>query len=188
MQGHVAYPHLARNPVHGFAPALAELAATNWDDGNEYFPPTTWQVSNVNAGTGATNVIPGELRAHFNFRFSTESTVDALKERTTEILDRHQLEYRIEWSLSGNPFITRPGKLVEAIQQSISGVAGISPELSTTGGTSDGRFIADICDELVELGPVNASIHKINEHIAVEDIDRLSDIYFRVLCAVLNDG
>jgi succinyl-diaminopimelate desuccinylase len=187
-QGHVAYPHLARNPVHLFAPALAELVATTWDQGNEYFPPTTWQVSNMHAGTGATNVIPGELQAHFNFRFSPESTIDDLKRRVTDILDRHQLDYRIEWSLSGKPFMTRKGKLVDAVGRAIHRVAGISPELSTTGGTSDGRFIADICDEVVELGPVNASIHKIDENIAVADIDNLSRIYHQILCEILNEG
>ncbi len=188
VQGHVAYPHLARNPIHLFAPALAELAATTWDEGNEYFPPTTWQVSNVKAGTGATNVIPGEIEAHFNFRFSPESSVEQLKQRLTGILDRHQLDYRIDWSLSGNPFMTKRGKLVDAVEQAVRNVAGISPELSTTGGTSDGRFIADICDEVVELGPVNASIHKIDENIAVADIDSLSRIYHQIICNVLNDA
>lgn len=187
-QGHVAYPHLARNPVHLFAPALAELSAAIWDEGNEYFPPTTWQVSNIHAGTGATNVIPGELTAHFNFRFSPESTVEDLQKRTAAILDRHQLDYRIDWSLSGNPFMTRPGRLVEAVDRAVTTVAGISPELSTTGGTSDGRFIANICNEVVELGPVNASIHKIDENVSVADIDDLSRIYHQILCALLNDG
>ncbi len=188
VQGHVAYPHLARNPIHLFAPALAELAATTWDEGNEYFPPTTWQVSNIGAGTGATNVIPGEIQAHFNFRFSPESSVEQLKKGVAEILDRHQLDYRIDWSLSGNPFMTKRGKLVDAVERAIRHVAGISPELSTTGGTSDGRFIADICDEVVELGPVNASIHKIDENIAVADIDNLSRIYYQIIRNVLNDA
>ena len=187
-QGHVAYPHLARNPIHLFAPALAELAATTWDEGNEYFPPTTWQVSNIKAGTGATNVIPGEVQAHFNFRFSPESSVEQLKQRFTDILDRHQLDYRIDWSLSGNPFMTKRGKLVDSVERAIRDVAGISPELSTTGGTSDGRFIADICDEVVELGPVNASIHKIDENIAVADIDSLSRIYHQIICNVLHEA
>lgn len=187
-QGHVAYPHLAKNPVHLFAPALSELAATTWDQGNEYFPPTTWQVSNIRAGTGATNVIPGELHAHFNFRFSPESTVDDLKQRTHEILERHRLDYHIEWHLSGKPFMTRRGKLVAAVSTAIRDIAGIDPELSTTGGTSDGRFIADICDEIVELGPVNASIHKINENIAVEDVDKLSRIYQQTITRLLNGG
>jgi succinyl-diaminopimelate desuccinylase len=187
-QGHVAYPHLARNPVHLFAPALAELAATEWDQGNEYFPPTTWQVSNMRAGTGATNVIPGELHAHFNFRFSPESTIEDLKQRLTGILDRHRLDYHIDWHLSGKPFMTRRGKLVESVSSAVKSVTGIDPELSTTGGTSDGRFIAEICDEVVELGPVNASIHKINENIAVEDIDTLSRIYHQTIARLLNDG
>ena len=187
-QGHVAYPHLARNPVHLFAPALAELATTVWDEGNEYFPPTTWQVSNIQAGTGATNVIPGELHAHFNFRFSPESTVEDLQRRVAEILDRHQLEYRIEWSLSGKPFMTKRGELVEAVSQAVKSITGIEPELSTTGGTSDGRFIAEICDEVVELGPVNASIHKVNENIAVDDIETLSRIYQAAIARLLHAG
>jgi succinyl-diaminopimelate desuccinylase len=187
-QGHVAYPHLARNPVHLFAPALAELAAQKWDEGNEFFPPTTWQVSNIEAGTGATNVIPGELRAHFNFRFSPESTIEQLKKRVGEILDRHKLEYQIEWTLSGRPFMTRRGKLVSAVSDAIRSVTGIEPKLSTTGGTSDGRFIADICDEVVELGPVNASIHKIDEHIAVDDIGMLSRIYYQTIKTLIGTG
>lgn len=188
VQGHVAYPHLARNPVHLFAPALTELASTSWDNGNEYFPPTTWQVSNIQAGTGATNVVPGTLRAHFNFRFSPESTVEGLKQRVIEILERHGIEYELTWSLSGNPFMTRKGKLVDAISVAIKQVTGRETQLSTTGGTSDGRFIADICDEVVELGPINASIHKVNEHIAVSDLDRLSEIYYRTICGLLNGG
>lgn len=187
-QGHVAYPHLARNPVHLFAPALAELAIQKWDEGNEFFPPTTWQVSNMQAGTGATNVIPGELRAHFNFRFSPESTIEQLKGRVNEILDRHKIDYQIEWSLSGKPFMTKRGKLVNAVSDAIRNVTGIEPKLSTTGGTSDGRFIADICDEVVELGPVNASIHKIDENIAVDDIDTLSRIYHQTILRLLTGG
>ena len=170
------------------APALAELAATEWDQGNEYFPPTTWQVSNMRAGTGATNVIPGELHAHFNFRFSPESTIDDLKQRLAGILDRHRLDYDIDWHLSGKPFMTRRGKLVEAVSSAVKSVAGIDPELSTTGGTSDGRFIADICDEVVELGPVNASIHKIDENIAVADVDTLSRVYQQIISRLLNGG
>ena len=187
-QGHVAYPHVARNPVHLFAPALAELAATRWDDGNKYFPPTTWQVSNIHAGTGATNVIPGTLHAHFNFRFSPESTVDGLKQKVNDILQRHGVDCDITWSLSGKPFMTRPGKLVAAITEAVKQTTGRESELSTTGGTSDGRFIADICDEVVELGPVNASIHKVNENIVLEDIDTLSLIYYRTLCGLLHVG
>src|SRR5581483_4907422 len=160
VQGHVAYPQLARNPVHLFAPALAELAGTEWDHGNEFFPPTTWQVSNVHAGTGAANVIPGEMKVLFNFRFSPASTVESLKRRVGEILDRHRLAYSIEWSLAGNPLLTRLGRLVEALSDAVQTVTGRRPELSTSGGTSDGRFIAAICPEIVELGPVSASIHK----------------------------
>jgi succinyl-diaminopimelate desuccinylase len=180
-QGHVAYPHLAKNPVHLAAPALAELAAIRWDDGNEYFPPTTWQISNIHAGTGATNVIPGELTVLFNFRFGTASTVDSLKQRLEAVLTAHRLDYRLEWSLSGMPFLTPRGKLVAAATNAIREVTGVEAELSTTGGTSDGRFIAAICPQLLELGPVNASIHKIDEHVALPDIDALSRIYQRML-------
>ncbi|MBM3395784.1 MAG: succinyl-diaminopimelate desuccinylase, partial [Betaproteobacteria bacterium] len=186
LQGHVAYPHLARNPVHLAAPALAELAAEKWDEGSEYFPPTTWQISNINAGTGATNVIPGELTVLFNFRFSTASTAEGLKQRLCAVLDKHGLDYAIEWSISGMPFITPRGKLVDALSGAIEEVTGVRTELSTTGGTSDGRFIANICNEVVELGPVNASIHQINEHIVAEDIDRLSHIYYRAMTRLLD--
>jgi succinyl-diaminopimelate desuccinylase len=185
VQGHVAYPHLAKNPVHLAAPALAELAATVWDQGNEYFPPTTFQVSNVHAGTGATNVIPGELRVMFNFRFSTASTVDGLKARVREVLDRAGLDYAIEWSLSGMPFLTPRGRLVAALSGAIEGETGRPPELSTTGGTSDGRFIATLCKEVVEFGPVNATIHKLNERVALGDVAPLSRIYERTLAALL---
>lgn len=184
-QGHVAYPHLARNPVHQAAPALAELAAEIWDQGNEYFPPTTWQISNINAGTGANNVIPGEMTVLFNFRFSTASTAEGLKQRLCAILDKHGLEYRIDWSLSGMPFLTPRGKLVEAVSAAIEQVTGQATELSTTGGTSDGRFIAQISTEVLELGPVNASIHQVNEHILAADIDRLSEIYFESIKRLL---
>jgi succinyl-diaminopimelate desuccinylase len=180
-QGHVAYPHLAKNPVHLAAPALAELAAIRWDEGNEYFPPTTWQISNIHAGTGATNVIPGELTVLFNFRFSTASTVDSLKQRLEAVLTAHHLDYRLEWSLSGMPFLTPRGKLVAAATNAIREITGVEAELSTTGGTSDGRFIATICPQLLELGPINASIHKIDEHVALPDIDALSRIYQRML-------
>ncbi len=186
VQGHVAYPHLARNPVHLFAPVLAELAATKWDDGNEFFPPTTWQVSNISAGTGATNVIPGELHAQFNLRFSPESTVEHLKKRVAEIIDRHQITCEIEWSLSGKPFLTERGRLVKSVSDAVKAVTGIVPELSTSGGTSDGRFIADICNQIVELGPLNASIHKLNENIPVDDIDTLAQIYRLTLVELLN--
>jgi succinyl-diaminopimelate desuccinylase len=180
-QGHVAYPHLAKNPIHLVAPALAELAAIKWDEGNEYFPPTTFQISNVHAGTGVTNVIPGELTVLFNFRFSTASTVESLKQRLEAVLAAHRLEYRLEWSLSGMPFLTPRGKLVAAATDAIREVTGVEATLSTTGGTSDGRFIASICPQLLELGPVNTSIHKIDEHVALPDIDALSRIYQRML-------
>jgi succinyl-diaminopimelate desuccinylase len=185
MQGHVAYPHLARNPVHLAAPALAELAAITWDEGNEYFPPTTFQISNLHAGTGATNVIPGELRASFNFRFSTASTVDGLKARAHAVLDGAGLDYGIEWSLSGMPFLTPRGRLVHAMSRAIEAQTGTAPELSTTGGTSDGRFIATLCPEVVEFGPVNATIHKLNERMALADVPRLSRIYEAALANLL---
>jgi len=181
IQGHVAYPHLARNPVHQAAPALAELAARTWDDGNEYFPPTTFQISNVHAGTGATNVVPGELHVMFNFRFSTASTVEGLKRQVTEILDRHTLEYTLKWSLSGMPFLTPRGTLVDALSHAIETELGVGTELSTTGGTSDGRFIASICPQVVEFGPCNASIHKLDERVAVADVDALRRVYQRTL-------
>src|SRR3954470_3748799 len=186
IQGHIAYPHLSRNPIHEFAPALSELSAAKWDDGNEYFPPTTWQVSNIAAGTGANNVIPGELRVSFNFRFSTASTAEALKARVHEVLDRHGLDYALTWSLSGRPFLTPRGKLVESLSRAVQAVTGCTPELSTSGGTSDGRFIADICREIVELGPINASIHKLNESIALADLEALSQIYRLALDDILD--
>lgn len=177
IQGHIAYPHLARNPIHLVSPAIAELAATEWDTGNEYFPPTTWQISNIHAGTGATNVIPGEITLLFNFRFSTASTVESLKEKVHTILDKHGLEYDLVWELSGKPYLTPRGSLVDAVNQAIRTVVNITPELSTSGGTSDGRFIADICQQVIELGPRNATIHKLNECVEVDDLDKLSDIY-----------
>lgn len=185
LQGHVAYPQLARNPIHQFAPALAELAATKWDDGNEFFPPTTWQVSNIHAGTGANNVIPGQCEVMFNFRFASVSSAESLKARTHEILDRHDLEYVIDWHLSGKPFITGRGKLVEALSGAIRELLDVETELSTTGGTSDGRFIAEICREVVEFGPVNASIHKVDEHIAIDALEPLAAVYERTLVALL---
>jgi succinyl-diaminopimelate desuccinylase len=185
IQGHVAYPHLARNPVHQAAPALAELAAMEWDAGNEYFPPTTWQVSNIRGGTGATNVIPGEVEVLFNFRFSTASTVDSLKRRLHAVLDRHGLEYELDWSLSAAPYFTPDGSLVTAAREAVKRVAGIEPALSTTGGTSDGRFIADICPQVLELGPLNATIHKIDECIPVADVTALSAIYREMLDSLL---
>tara|TARA_B110000967_G_C18898915_1_gene573052 strand:- start:868 stop:2004 length:1137 start_codon:yes stop_codon:yes gene_type:complete len=181
LQGHVAYPHLADNPVHRAAPALAELAAEEWDQGNQFFPATSFQISNINGGTGATNVIPGELKVIFNFRFSTELTEQQLIERTENILDKHGLEYSANWNLSGLPFLTAEGDLVAATVASIKEVTGLDPELSTAGGTSDGRFIAPHGVQVIELGPVNATIHKIDENISVDDLNTLTDIYQSLL-------
>jgi succinyl-diaminopimelate desuccinylase len=188
VQGHVAYPHLASNPVHLALPALAQLAAAHWDAGNEYFPPTTFQVSNVRAGTGAGNVIPGELLVSFNFRFSTASTVEGLKARVQEVLDAQGLDYALAWSLSGMPFLTPRGTLVDAVTRAIEAELGLTPELSTTGGTSDGRFIAAVCPQVVEFGPVNASIHKLDECVAIGDIAALSRVYERTLIGLLGTG
>jgi succinyl-diaminopimelate desuccinylase len=185
VQGHVAYPHLARNPVHQLAPALAELVACRWDEGNEFFPPTTWQVSNIHAGTGASNVIPGEAVVDFNFRFSTASTVEGLKATVTRILDAHGLEYTLDWSLSGMPFLTPPGELSGALSEAILAETGVRTTLSTTGGTSDGRFIARICPQVVEFGPVNASIHKVDECVEVASLPVLAAIYERTIAALL---
>ncbi len=185
LQGHIAYPHMARNPVHLFAPALAELVNTEWDRGNEYFPPTTWQISNVRAGTGATNIIPGELFVDFNFRFSTENTVETLQARVREILDRHALDYALNWSISGHPFLTPRGELSDALCGAIAQEVGVPTELSTTGGTSDGRFIASICPQVIEFGPPNASIHKIDEHIEIAALEPLKNIYRRTLETLL---
>jgi succinyl-diaminopimelate desuccinylase len=177
IQGHIAYPHLAQNPIHLLAPALAELATLRWDEGNDYFPPTSWQVSNLHAGTGATNVIPGDITLDFNFRFSTASTPEALKQRVHAVLDRHGLQYSLSWTLNGSPFLTPRGRLTEALSASIKHVTGRETQISTTGGTSDGRFIAQICPEVVEFGPINATIHKVDECIAVDDIEPLRAIY-----------
>ncbi|WP_439887833.1 succinyl-diaminopimelate desuccinylase [Pseudomonas sp. MBLB4123] len=185
VQGHVAYPHLAKNPIHLAAPALAELAAEHWDDGNAFFPPTSFQLSNLNAGTGATNVIPGELRAIFNFRFSTESTVEGLQKRVEAILDKHGLDYHVEWALSGLPFLTEPGALLDAVAASIKAVTGRETTPSTSGGTSDGRFIATLGTQVVELGPVNATIHQINERVLASDLDVLTEIYYQTLVKLL---
>jgi succinyl-diaminopimelate desuccinylase len=180
-QGHVAYPHLARNPVHEAAPALAELTSTEWDTGNEFFPPTTFQVSNVSAGTGATNVIPGSLEVVFNFRFSTASTHEGLQQRVMEILDRHGLEYSIDWNLSGLPFLTPRGELVDAAVRAVAHVSGIDAQLSTSGGTSDGRFIAPTGAQVLELGPLNRTIHQVDECVPVVHLDQLSAVYRRIL-------
>jgi succinyl-diaminopimelate desuccinylase len=181
VQGHVAYPQRAKNPVHAAAPALAELAGTEWDRGNEYFPPTTWQVSNLHAGTGAQNIIPGVLQVDFNFRFSTASTPESLKARVDAILGRHGLEYSIDWTLGGKPFLTPRGRLVETLSSVVREVSGVKPEINCTGGTSDGRFIIDICDEVAEFGPTNRSIHKVNEAVAVDEIEPLAEVYRRAL-------
>ncbi|OSI07719.1 succinyl-diaminopimelate desuccinylase [Neisseria animaloris] len=184
-QGHIAYPHLALNPIHTFAPALAELTAAEWDKGNEYFPPTGFQISNINGGTGATNVIPGTLNVKFNFRFSTESTDIGLKQRVHDILDNHGISYDLEWSCSGQPFLTEAGRLTDIAREAVAKVCGIQTELSTSGGTSDGRFIKAIAAELIELGPSNASIHQINENVLLSDIPKLSAVYEEMLKALL---
>lgn len=187
VQGHIAYPHLAKNPIHLAAPVIAELAQTEWDRGNDYFPPTTWHISNINSGTGATNVIPGTLRLLFNFRFSTASTVDSLKTKVHDILDRHGLDYNLQWELSGKPFLTPKAELAGALHDAIVAVTAIEPQLSTSGGTSDGRFIADICPQVIEFGPRNATIHKLNEHVDVDDVEKLSKIYQLVMENLLVD-
>ena len=181
VQGHIAYPQLAKNPIHLFAPALAELVATQWDRGNEFFPASSWQVSNVHGGTGASNIIPGELVVDFNFRFCTESTPEGLQQRLQAVLDRYQLDYELKWVIGGMPFLTTPGELVEAMAAAIQAETGVVTELSTTGGTSDGRFIARVCAQVIEFGPCNASIHKINENVLVSAIEPLKNIYKGVL-------
>jgi succinyl-diaminopimelate desuccinylase len=177
VQGHVAYPDRVRNPVHQFAGALAELVATEWDKGNEYYPPTTWQVSNIHAGTGALNITPGHAKVDFNWRFSTGSTPESLQKRALAILDRHGVEYEIEWEITGKPFVTPRGRLVTALSCAVEKVSGVKPEVNCAGGTSDGRFIIDICPQIAEFGPVNHSIHKVNEAVALEEIEPLADVY-----------
>jgi succinyl-diaminopimelate desuccinylase len=184
VQGHIAYPQLAKNPIHGLSPALAELVNVEWDKGNTFFQPTSWQVSNIHAGTGATNVIPGECVVDFNFRFSTESTPESLQQRFTALLDRRGLDYNLQWTVGGLPFLTTPSTLIRVVQQAIRQEAGIDPVLSTSGGTSDGRFIAQVCPEVLELGPPNASIHKIDEHVAVAELEPLKNIYRRLLAGL----
>ncbi|HXZ92390.1 MAG TPA: succinyl-diaminopimelate desuccinylase [Burkholderiales bacterium] len=184
-QAHIAYPHLGRNPIHMLAPALAELVATRWDEGDAFFPPTSWQVSNIHAGVGATNLIPGSLELDFNFRFGPPSPEASLRERFEAVLRRHGLDFELQWSLSGNPFITPPGELVDAVTRAIRANTGRTPEVSTTGGTSDGRFIAAICPQLVELGPPNATIHKLNENIELEVLEQLPRVYLDTLRALL---
>ncbi len=185
VQGHVAYPHLAKNPIHLVAPALAELAGAQWDEGNEFFPATTFQISNINGGTGATNVIPGELEVWFNFRFSTEVTAEELQQQVEAILDRHELDYNLKWELSGQPFLTPSGELVDAACKAVQAVTGQKPELSTAGGTSDGRFIAPTGAQVLELGPLNATIHKVDECVNVADLDLLSQMYEHILQELL---
>ena len=181
IQGHIAYPHLAKNPIHDLSPALAELVATDWDNGNSFFPPTTWQVSNIHGGTGAGNIIPGAVVVDFNFRFCTESTVENLQSRLNAVLHKHGLQYDLTWIVGGLPFLTEPGTLVNAVKSAITSENGLETELSTTGGTSDGRFMAKICPQVIELGPTNATIHKINENVPVADIEPLKNIYRRIL-------
>jgi succinyl-diaminopimelate desuccinylase len=188
IQGHVAYPHLAKNPIHLVAPAMADLTTTHWDQGNEYFPATTLQISNIFGGTGAHNVIPGTVEIHFNFRFATASTRESLQTRAEAILKTHALDFDIYWTLQGKPFFTPRGKLVDALSRAVEAVCGVCPALSTGGGTSDGRFIADICDQIAEFGPINATIHQLNEQVDIADIERLHEVYFRTLENLLIAG
>ena len=181
IQAHVAYPHRGRNAVHLVAPAIAELATTSWDNGNTFFPPTTFQVSNFHSGTGAQNIIPGSAQVDFNFRFSTESTPESLQSRVREVLDRHKLDYAVDWIVGGKPFLTKRGRLVETLTSVVKKVSGVQPEINCTGGTSDGRFIIDICPEVAEFGPVNRSIHKVNEAVAIEEIGPLAEVYLKVV-------
>ncbi|HSW94471.1 MAG TPA: succinyl-diaminopimelate desuccinylase [Gammaproteobacteria bacterium] len=180
-QGHVAYPEIAKNPIHLVAPALQELTTTEWDKGNDFFPPTTFQISNIHAGTGATNVVPGTLELLFNFRFGTAVTVDELQKRVTAILEKNALDFKLEWEHSGDPFLTKQGKLIEATRTTLKTLTGLDPALSTGGGTSDGRFIAKTGAEVIEVGPCNASIHQVNEHVRVADLAILTDIYYGIL-------
>ena len=185
IQAHIAYPHMGRNPIHLVAPAIAELAATVWDEGNAHFPSTTWQISNLQAGTGANNVVPGHADIVFNFRHGTASPVESLRQRVHALLDRHGRDYELEWEIGAKPFLTERGSLVEALSGAIREVTGITPALSTTGGTSDGRFIAEICPEVVEFGPVNDSIHKIDEHVGIDELNELAQIYRATLDRLL---
>lgn len=187
IQGHIAYPHLIDNPIHRSASIIDELKKISWDDGNEYFPKTSWQVSNINAGTGATNVVPGDVIIQFNFRHSTECTPDQLKNEVEMIVKKHADEYELNWEIPSEPYLTQKGFLTDVLTSAISDITGITPKVSTTGGTSDGRFIAKICKQVVEFGPINASIHKINEHVNIDDIEKLKEIYklslIKILCS-----
>ena len=185
IQGHIAYPELIKNPIHTVAPVIDELVNTIWDEGNEYFPKTSWQISNINGGTGATNVVPGFVEILFNFRYSSESTSDILMENVEKILNKHQLDYDIDWQHSGEPYLTETGSLVNALSDAVKEITGIDPTISTTGGTSDGRFIAKICDQVVEFGPINESIHKINENVNIDDIETLKNIYKLAILKIL---
>jgi len=185
IQGHIAYPELIKNPIHEVAPAIDDLVKIIWDEGNEYFPKTSWQISNINGGTGATNVVPGEVEILFNFRYSSASTADMLKSRFIQILNKHQLDYDIDWEHSGEPYLTEKGALVDLLSDAVKEVSGVTPTISTTGGTSDGRFISKLCDQVVEFGPINESIHKINENVIVNDIETLKDIYKLTISKIL---
>jgi succinyl-diaminopimelate desuccinylase len=185
IQGHIAYPELIKNPIHEVAPAIDDLVKTIWDEGNEYFPKTSWQISNINGGTGATNVVPGVVEILFNFRYSSASTADALKSRFVKILNKHHLNYDIDWEHSGEPYLTEKGSLVNVLSDAVEEISGIKPTISTTGGTSDGRFISKLCDQVVEFGPINESIHKINENVIVKDIETLKNIYKLAISKIL---
>ena len=185
IQGHIAYPELIRNPIHEVAPAIDDLVKTIWDEGNEYFPKTSWQISNINGGTGATNVVPGDVEILFNFRYSSASTSEMLKSRFIEILNKHQLDYDVDWQHSGEPYLTKKGSLVDVISDSVEEISGVKPTISTTGGTSDGRFISKLCDQVVEFGPINESIHKINENVIIDDIETLKDVYKLTISKIL---
>jgi len=185
IQGHIAYPELIKNPIHSVAPVIDELVKTIWDEGNEYFPKTSWQISNINGGTGATNVVPGFVEILFNFRYSSASTADMLKSRFIEILNKHQLDYDIDWEHSGEPYLTEKGSLVNILSDAVEEISGTKPTISTTGGTSDGRFISKLCDQVVEFGPINESIHKIDENVVINDIETLKDVYKLTISKIL---
>ena len=185
IQGHIAYPELIKNPIHEVAPAIDDLVKTIWDEGNEYFPKTSWQISNINGGTGATNVVPGEVEILFNFRYSSASTADMLKSRFIKILSKHQLDYDVDWEHSGEPYLTEKGSLVDVLSDAVEEISGVKPTISTTGGTSDGRFISKLCDQVVEFGPINESIHKIDENVVINDLEALKDVYKLTISKIL---